>query len=215
MFMFDSFPPRGNSLVVRLLAAIVVLAVIFAQGAEIGIQINLGVFKWYEHFSFFTTWSSILSAGCSLWVLISPLRAQLAQQWALCNLSMSAIIVGLVYWLLVKTPGYWFVSSELLLHAVVPMATVLLFLAFSWQNSPRLATELALFTWIVLPLSYAIFVVIRGLTSGWYPYNFLDASKHGWLQVSLTMAGLLVGALTISLLLRLAVVTPYRLRRRN
>lgn len=195
---------------IRLLTVALIAVVLFAQGAEIGIQVNLGVFKPEEHFAFFTTWTSIGAALCAAWIIICPQMSKW-QLWLLGNLAVSATIVGGVYWVLVRTPGYWPVSSELLLHAITPVMTVLLFLIFSWQYLEKFSAWMPL-SWTIVPLGYAIFVVMTGLISGWFPYDFLDASKHGWPQTGLMMVCIFLGAGLVGYLLSAPVDVRQRIR---
>lgn len=196
--------------IVGILAIALVIMVTVAQAAEIGIQVDLGVFKPQKHFAFFTTWASIGSALCAIWILATP-RMTRWKLLALGNLAVSAVVVGGVYWGLVKTPGYWYVSSELLLHAAVPITTVLLFLGFSWLHREMLSIRFSI-TWVAIPLAYAVFVIMVGLTSGWYPYGFLDASKLGWPHTLGMMGALLAGAVVIAYVLSALAATRRRLR---
>ena len=210
MSIVNPTPRDDNKFVVRLLAFVLAGTVLFAQGSEIGIQMYLGVFKPQEHFAFFTTWASIMAALCAGWILVQPRMARW-QLWLLGNLAVSATIVGSVYWLLVRTPGYWYVSSELLLHGAVPVMTVALFLTFSWYHREMFSPQLPII-WIIMPLTYAAFVVIVGITSGWYPYDFLNAGKYGWMHTGQMMLLILLGACVVSVILRALVALRLRFR---
>jgi len=54
--------------------------------------------------------------------------------------------------------------------------------------------------WLVYPLAYMIFAVVRGSLVGRYPYPFLDAGTLGYLRVLSNAAMLLCGFLTVSLI---------------
>lgn len=200
----------GNH-VMRSVGWLLVVMIIFAEAAEIIIPLSRGQFKPQEHFAYFTTWTSCLIAFCTMWILYRPKQARL-QFWLLGNLAVSASIVSLVYWELVNTPGYWYVSSELILHTLAPITTVIFFGLFSWQHGMRTRGWQPL-TWIVVPLAYAIFVIVVGLGTKWYPYDFFNADKYGWGHTFGMMGALLGAAVIISYVLwTLVVLLPKWIR---
>ncbi|SDP17712.1 hypothetical protein SAMN04515671_3129 [Nakamurella panacisegetis] len=40
--------------------------------------------------------------------------------------------------------------------------------------------------WLVLPLAYLVYSLLRGPFAHWYPYPFMDPSHHGYLGVAVT-----------------------------
>lgn len=195
----------------KLVARLLVVMIVFAEAAEILIPLSRGQFKPQEHFAYFTTWTSCLIAFCTMWILYRPKQARL-QFWLLGNLAVSASIVSLVYWELVNTPGYWYVSSELILHTLAPITTVIFFGLFSWQHGMRTRGWQPL-TWIIVPLAYAIFVIVVGLGTKWYPYDFFNADKYGWGHTFGMMGALLGAAVIISYVLwTLVVMLPKWIR---
>lgn len=200
------------SAITKRLAEILIAAVVSAQLIEIGIQVYLGVFKPQEHFAFFTTWGSMMSALCAAWLRVKPDAAIPALRCLLGNAAVSAIIIATVYWGHLKTPGYWFVSSELLLHGVVPLLTVLLCIVFQRQHPAKFSP--APLYWVAVPLLYAGFVIIVGAIAGWYPYDFLNVSQHGWGHTSAVMSAMLLGAIAIAFILDILASVGQRRRLR-
>jgi len=47
--------------------------------------------------------------------------------------------------------------------------------------------------WLLYPLAYLVYTLIRGAQVDWYPYPFLDVSRHGYGGVLLNCAVMLVG----------------------
>jgi uncharacterized membrane protein SirB2 len=66
--------------------------------------------------------------------------------------------------------------------------------------------------WLVFPAAYVVYSLIRGASIGWYPYPFLDVSKHGYVVVLASSIALLAGvacvALFVAWLSRLTLATP-------
>ncbi|WP_231388534.1 Pr6Pr family membrane protein [Pseudooceanicola algae] len=87
-------------------------------------------------------------------------------------------ITGLVYHVLLARPltglAFW---ADLGLHSVVPVLTLLWWLAFA--PKARLSPGSAL-TWLAWPLIYILYVLARGHADGKYPYFFLDPMDVGW-----------------------------------
>ena len=47
--------------------------------------------------------------------------------------------------------------------------------------------------WLLYPLAYLVYTLIRGAEVDWYPFPFLDVSQHGYGGVLLNCAGMLIG----------------------
>ena len=95
-------------------------------------------------------------------------HAVLARQWQ---------PVGLAWW------------ADQGLHTAMPLATLLWWLGFA----PKTVTRRDLPYWLIWPTVYAIYALIRGALTGFWPYPFLDATALGWPVVALTLAGMLAG----------------------
>lgn len=61
--------------------------------------------------------------------------------------------------------------------------------------------------WLIFPLVYVTYSLIRGAIVGWYPYPFLNPASSGYLGVLVTSLGITVTVLVLTwVLLRLAKV---------
>lgn len=71
-----------------------------------------------------------------------------------------------------------------MLHVAIPILYILYWIFFvtkdklSWKNG---------LYWLLFPLIYLIYSLIRGAFVNWYPYPFLNASKLGYGQVSINI----------------------------
>ena len=81
-------------------------------------------------------------------------------------------------------PIGWQLFLDNMLHVVIPISYILYWLFFvvkgklNWENG---------FYWLIFPLAYLIYSLIRGPIANWYPYPFLNASKLGYGQVSINV----------------------------
>jgi hypothetical protein len=74
--------------------------------------------------------------------------------------------------------------------------------AFAPTNRPTYRQSLS---WLVYPLAYLFFSLVRGGITGWYPYPFLNPNQPGrWLAVSIvSVVILLIACAMIWAILRL------------
>ncbi|MFE0258308.1 Pr6Pr family membrane protein [Streptomyces sp. NPDC059010] len=130
-----------------------------------------------------------------------------------------AVVTGLVYHLLLANqaspftlpgvltgeataPTGWHVITNQILHTVTPIAAVLDWLLLTAAGQLRLRQAA---TWLIYPLTYLSFSLIRGElladTPGRYLYPFLDVDRHGYKSVlgNALLIGLGIYALAIAL----------------
>ncbi len=120
------------------------------------------------------------------------------------------VIVVTVFWTLLAptSDGSLWTWTNLVLHGV----SGVVLLADWLLEGPRARLPLRR-VWIVLayPVVWAIVVLIRGATDGWFPYPFLDPAK-GYGSIAVVVAGIFVAGVVIGGLLfsatRWRVVRP-------
>jgi hypothetical protein len=92
-------------------------------------------------------------------------------------------IVGLVYQLLLRATwsptGLQMLVDELL-HSVIPAATVVYWYAFERSSSIKYSQ---ITKWLLYPLLYLVFILVRGHYAGFYPYPFVHVENLGMQQV--------------------------------
>ena len=157
--------------------------------------------------SYFTIQNNILVALALTVLLLAP-----ASKWGkffskkstLTAIALYITIVCLIYQVILRplhTPVGLFKLADELLHTVNPPAYVLFWLIFvpkaniPWSQA---------FNWLIYPLAYLIYILIRGPFSGTYPYGFIDANKISYLQISinvviLTLVFFVLGLLFIAI----------------
>jgi hypothetical protein len=114
----------------------------------------------------------------------------------LTGVVLAIAVVGLVYEVILSGrvpamgPVWW--TADRLLHYVVPALCVVWWLLFvpgealGFRDPPR---------WLVYPVSYLIYSLLRGAIDGWYPYFFIDAGVIGYARALTNAAGLTVAML--------------------
>ena len=155
-------------------------------------------------FSFFTVLTNTLAVVVLSYALVN--RRSAARRFFLAPAVSSAIaasivVVSLAYNLLLRhlwTPeGFQFIADELL-HDVMP----LLFLIYWWRYVPKgtlCVTHVG--WWVIYPLVYFGYALLRGDLLGQYQYPFIDVSTLGYPQVFVNAGGILAGFVLIALML--------------
>jgi hypothetical protein len=110
-------------------------------------------------------------------------------------------VVGLVYNFVLRSlwdpQGIQWAVDEML-HSVLPVLFVVywwLFVAvrrLRWKTIPG---------WMLYPLFYCVFVMMRGASSGFYPYPFLDPVAVGYREVMWTIGGMILLFFVVALAL--------------
>jgi hypothetical protein len=153
-------------------------------------------------FSYFTVLSNTLVATvltCALTSRESAARRWFLQPWVSSAIAVSIAVVGLAYNILLRHlwhPEGWQWLADELLHDVMP----LLFLAWWWLCVPKGTLRLRhIALWVIYPLLYFAYALLRGHLLAVYPYPFIDVDKLGYPQVFVNAGGLLAGFVVIAL----------------
>lgn len=145
--------------------------------------------------SYFTILTNILVAVSLTSVLLIPktfVGRFFTKISSVTAIAVYITIVAFVYNLVLRP--FWstkgvFKTNDELLHVVVPVLYVLnwLFLlpkkGLVWRQLPN---------WLLFPLCYLFYVIIRGSLTGNYPYFFVDAKSYGYAAVALNSFVLLI-----------------------
>ncbi|MEN5090394.1 Pr6Pr family membrane protein [Pseudomonas protegens] len=155
-------------------------------------------------FSFFTVLSNTLVASvltCALNLRISRGQAFMLRAPVSGAVAASIVLVGLAYSLLLRHlwhPQGWQWLADELLHDVMPV----LFLIYWWCCVPKGRLRLRhIGLWMLYPMLYFAYLLLRGDLLGLYPYPFIAVDKLGYPQVLLNALGILAGFVLVSLLL--------------
>lgn len=101
-------------------------------------------------------------------------------------------VVGLVYQLILRDvwepQGLQMIVDELL-HSIIPVYFVLYWM-FSEDKSNLRLKQIG--PWMLYPLIYIIYVMLRGSLSGFYPYPFINPIELGYQQVLMNTVGLII-----------------------
>jgi hypothetical protein len=170
-------PARMLLAVTRLLLGLGVFAAI-GQQLEIHVRLEFSVVNF---FSYFTNLSNLMGAGVFIATSLRELRGRAPSATLDLLRYMSAVnlfIVGVVFALLLRNVdlGALLPWINTLLHYVMPVAVLL-----DWMLA-RPVREFSMSHVIrihAFPLAYVTYVLVRGASTGWYPYPFLNPANVG------------------------------------
>ena len=151
--------------------------------------------------SYLTIWGNVIVAGSALWLARGRVPGtRLARALRLDAVVLIAV-VGVVHFLflrpLLDLHGADLLADKLL-HVAVPVLGVLGWLLFGprgragWSDLPA---------FLVIPVVWLGYTLVRGEVVSWYPYPFIDVNEHGYgvvllncLGVAALMTGFFAGA---------------------
>jgi hypothetical protein len=153
-------------------------------------------------FSFFTVLTNTLAVVVLSYALVK--RDSAAKRFFLApkvssGIAVSIVVVGLAYSLLLRhlwqPEGFQWIADELL-HDVMPV----LFCIYWWGCVPKGSLRLKhVGAWVIYPLVYFAYVLLRGHLLGQYQYPFIDVDSLGYPQVFVNAGGILAGFVVIAL----------------
>jgi len=176
-------------------ARLVVSAVVFtAIMVQIAHLLQAGVFNSVNFFSYFTILSNVLAA--SVFVVGAAYLAMRRKPSPEEELVRGAAVLymavtGVVYVTLLSgyNVGLNLPWVNFILHYFMPVVVVLDWL---YQPPRTKLTSKQTTVWLVFPVVYLAYSLIRGAFVGWYPYPFLDPGQGGYGKVALYTALILI-----------------------
>lgn len=181
---------------------LIVVAFVVQMGYTLGRGGNLTNF-----FSFFTIQSNLLTAAV---LLISGvgllLGARVSRQFAFIRgaVTLYMVVTGIVFALLLSGLEQRLQLTipwvNMVFHQLMPVVMIVDWLLF--PPKPAITFRRALL-WLIFPVVYLIYTLVRGPLVNWYPYPFLDPPQVGWPYVIVTCVAIAIGAAGLAWLLAL------------
>ena len=125
--------------------------------------------------AYFTILSNLLTAFVATAITIN--RTPLRVPWVAAGTMLSMLLVGTVYFLLLRDIPITGTAANVFLHAITPVLLLIFWIAFEPRGQLR-PWHVAL--WAVYPLAYLAYAMARGSITGRFAYPFLDAGRFGW-----------------------------------
>jgi hypothetical protein len=138
--------------------------------------------------SYLTIWFNVLVAWSTLTLALGRDRDSRAWRALRLDAVVLATVGGLVHFFflrpLLDLTG-WDLVADRLLHIAVPVLALVGWLVFGPRGR---AAGSDLLAFLVLPLAWLGYTLVRGEIVHWYPYPFIDVGAHGYAVVLLNAA---------------------------
>lgn len=166
---------------------------------EMAVTMERGTFKAENFFSYFTIETNILVVITLLASAVAIaagksgkfdlLRSATTVYILVVGIGFSVLLSGLKDVELTAVP--W---DNVVLHYIIPVA---LFADFMTDRPRRKLPFKKALLWLLFPIVYAIYALVRGGLTGWYPYPFLNPDVSGAGSVVTTIVALFVLGLVL------------------
>ena len=184
--------------VLGLFRAIVAVVVLVAIAYQALLIVNSGLFRPLRFFAFFTILSNVFGALLWLWLALRWRQARTRNDDLLRGAATLYLVVTLVIVVVLLQGAELSLSNptvDLVVHKVFPILAVV-----DWIVDPP-RTDLRyrdVAIWLVFPLVWVAFTLVRGAVDAWYPYPFLDPDNGGYRSVAYHVITILAGFLVIA-----------------
>ena len=173
--------------------------VLFARW-ESGASLVGGLMSYFSYFTIITNTLAAIVLTYAADTRPSRCRAFFLQPWVASGIAVSIIVVGAAYSLLLRQlwqpEGLQWLANEVL-HDVMPV----LYALYWWFYVPKGVLRWShVGLWMLYPLVYFAYILLRGHLLGVYPYPFVDVEKLGYAQTFFNASGILAGFVAVALI---------------
>ncbi|MCW2522548.1 MAG: FAR7a/AIG1-like family protein [Frankiales bacterium] len=168
---------------------------------EVATLVARGRFSPADFFSYFTVESNalaVLSLVLSAFALAAGRRSRALDFYRGAVTLYMTTTIGIFIVLLSGYPSAELTAvpwDNTVLHYIMPIAIIVDWLIASRIEGVAFGRALI---WLVFPLGYLAYSLIRGPIAHWYPYPFMNPSTHGYLGVAVTsvVIAVIIAAIT-------------------
>lgn len=162
-----------------------------------------GGYNIVNYFSLFTILSNVLASFVFLYLVFAGNENKNSVIDSIRGATTAYLLISAaVYFLLLRNlPSSSLPFVNTVLHKIMPIVFVVDWFVLPPRNHLKLSVS---FRWLVPPVLYLGYVLVRGRIVNWYPYPFLDPKNSGYLSVfiysvAIAIAGLVLSAFLIAL----------------
>jgi hypothetical protein len=177
---------------------IVGILVLVAVAYQAFLIVQSGLFRPLRFFAFFTILSNIFGAVLWLWLAIRWQRSRTRNDDLLRGAATLYLVVTFLVVVVLLQGAELSLSNavvDFVVHKLFPILVVIDWIVDPPETDLRM-TDIAL--WLIFPLVWLAFTLIRGALDGWYPYPFLDPDPDGYRSVAYHVVAILAGFLVIA-----------------
>lgn len=190
---------RKFIIALRIILGVATIAALIRQFGSMGGEV-------VNFFSYFTHLTNIILVFVYLsgaWTLLQNRKPTVKQEMLRGGSVVFILVVGLVYeTLLRRSLGSELSWNNLVVHYINPVMALVDWLLYPPQQKLPKNTWLY---WLIFPLGYLLYSLVRGALVNWYPYSFFDPVRQGGYggvalySVGITLLFLLFSGLVLKL----------------
>lgn len=144
-----------------------------------------------NYFSYFTILTNLLITVFHFSMLFEKSKPAIwfNQPGKKTALTLYIVIVGFIYQVILRwmwSPQGLAMITDEILHSITPLYFLIGWLLLFEKTKLKWSV---LFPWLIYPLCYLIYTIIRGSLVNWYPYPFINVSEIGYSQTFINSAG--------------------------
>jgi len=178
--------------------AVVAVIVLVAIGYQIKVIVDSGLFRPLRFFAFFTILSNLFGAIVWLWLAARWRRPRTRADDLLRGGATLYLVVTFVVVVVLLQGAELSLSDRIVdfvVHKLFPVLMVIDWIVDPPETDLRM-TDIVL--WLIFPLAWLVFTLIRGAVDSWYPYPFLDPNNGGYRSVAYHVIAILAGFVVIA-----------------
>lgn len=171
---------------------------------EVAVLVERGQFAADDFFSYFTVESNTLAVISLLLSAFAMATGHRSSRLDFYRGAVTLFMTTTIIIFIVLLSGYS--SDELtaapwdntVLHYIMPIAIILDWLIASRVQPIAIRQSLI---WLIFPLAYLVYSLIRGPIADWYPYPFMNPDEHGYGGVAVTsvVIAVVIGAIAAAI----------------
>jgi hypothetical protein len=178
--------------------AVVAVIVLVAIGYQITVIVDSGLFRPLRFFAFFTILSNLFGAFLWLWLAVRWRRRRTRLDDLLRGAATLYLVVTFLVVVLLLEGAELSLSDRIVdfvVHKLFPVLMVVDWILDPPETDLRMIDVLL---WLIFPLAWLAFTLIRGAVDNWYPYPFLDPDNGGYRSVAYHVIAILAGFVVIA-----------------
>ncbi|WP_410869678.1 Pr6Pr family membrane protein [Nocardia sp. A7] len=178
-------------------------------------NIDSASFSLTNYLSYFTIESNVLTV---IVLLVGGTLAPQSQRWHTFRgaVTLYMLITMVVYAVLLADVDVMLTDKWIndVLHRIIPLVLLLDWLFVAMAKRLRATPEL-IGLWLIFPVAYGVYSLIRGPIVDWYPYPFIDPRTQGYVSLTIGLVVLLVVFVVLAVAMASLGDLPARWRERK
>jgi hypothetical protein len=177
---------------------VVGLIVLVAIAYQAWLIVQSGLFRPLRFFAFFTILSNVFGAVLWVWLALRARRPRTRTDDLLRGAATLYLVITFIVVVLLLSGAELSLSNptvDFVVHKLFPVLAVVDGIVDPPETDLRMR-DVAL--WLIFPVVWLAFTLVRGAVDAWYPYPFLDPDNGGYRSVAYHVVAILAGFVVVA-----------------